>query len=74
MKRLKSRNEINRGKKTFAIVLITIAVIISVSILSFIIYMLDKASFEEIMASFSIFFGFLLVEYFIIRRILKKIK
>ena len=74
MKRLKSRNEINRSKNTFAIVLITIAVIISVSILSFLIYMLDKASFEEIMVSFSVFFGFLLIEYFIIRRILKKIK
>ena len=71
MKRLKSRN---RCKNTFAIVLITIAVILSVSILSFLIYMLDKASFEEIMVSFSVFFGFLLIEYFIIRRILKKIK
>lgn len=74
MKRLKSRNEINRGRRTFAIIFITIAVIISISILSFLIYMIDKASFEEIMVSFSIFFAFVLAEYFIIQRILRKIK
>ena len=74
MKRLKSQNEINRNKKTFATILISIAVIVSLGILSLIIYMIDKASFEEIMASFSIFFAFVLAEYFIIHRILRKIK
>lgn len=74
MRRLKSQNEIKSAKKTFARVIISIAVIVSLCILSFIIYMIDKVSFEEVMASFSVLFAFILAEYFIIVRILKKIK
>ena len=74
MRRLKSQNEIKKKKKTFTSVLISIAVIISLGILSYIIYMINKISYKEMLLSFSIFFAFILIEYFIIIKILKKIK
>lgn len=73
MRRLKGRGELRNNKRTFATVLICVAICMSLGILSIIIFMFDKVSFEELMASFAIFFTFLLIEWFIILRIIKTI-
>lgn len=73
MRRLKSRGELRSSKRTFAIILICIAICFSLAMLLLIIFSINHASFEEIMMSFAIFFTFLLIEWFIIMRIIKTI-
>ena len=73
MRRLKSRGEMRNSKRTFAVILICIAICLSLGILSVIIFMADKISFEELVTSFVIFFTFLLAELVIIARIIKTV-